>query len=169
MKCSTLTALAVSTLACGVVSAGPHTTKRVGEAVEGYVDALSTHNARTLSKFFTDDAVVEFVSDASGVSVTVHADSLVDDGAASLNGGSSRSHVTNLRVFPTKDVNAVFVQYDVVGDSAANGDVGASGQLALIEMRGNRIEKMVNFNAPAASIARSSACAAPRDVVATRR
>jgi len=164
MKCSTLTALVVSTLACGVVSAGPHTTKRVGEAVEGYVDALSTHNAGTLSKFFTDDAVVEFVSDTSGASVTVHADSLVNDGA-----DSGRSHVTNLRVFPTKDVNAVFVQYDVVGDSAANGDVGASGQLALIEMRGNRIEKMVNFNAPVASIARSSACAAPRDVVATRR
>lgn len=169
MKSSIFIALTVSTLACGAVSAGPHTTKRVTDAVEGYVGAVSTHNSGALSKFFTDDAVVEFVNDTSGASVTVHADSLVDDGELSAGGTDGRSHVTNLRVFPTKDANTVFVQYDVVGDSAANGDAGASGQLALIEMRGGRIEKMVHFNAPTASIARSSACAAPRNVVATSR
>jgi hypothetical protein len=184
MKYATVMALTVSALACGGVSAGTHgatasaATKdaplpevviraaRVTQAVEGYVSAMSTHDISPLPRVFTDDAVVEFVSDTSGATLAVHADSLLDDTASGPN--VARPHVTNLRLFPTKDANAVFVQYDLVADSSDRPDA-TSGRLALIEMRGDKIQKMVDFNAPAASLAHSSACVTPHDAVVTRR
>lgn len=187
MKYSTLIAVAVSALVSGLASAGTHATnsrahaagasaplpevviraKRVTEAVEGYVDAISMHDGRSLSKVFTDDALVEFVTDDSGASLTVHADSLLDDAVSDFGLTDGRPRVTNVRVFPTNDSNAVFVQYDIVkadGSSTASRD-----QLAMVEMRGDKVEKMVNFNAPPATLAHSSACATPRDVVVSQR
>ena len=127
---------------------------------------MSTHDTSALPKLFTDDAVVEFVTDTTGSFLAVHADSLLEDGVPSSE--LHRSHVTNVRVFPTNDKNAVFVQYDIVADSGDRSDE-TSGRLALVEMRGEKIEKMVNFNAPAASLAHSSACVTPSNVAVTRR
>jgi ketosteroid isomerase-like protein len=188
MKNSTLAAVAVSALASGLVCAGTHETKshagaqaaakslpeviisatRVRHAVEGYVDAISAHDGQSLSKVFTDDAVVEFVNDDPGASLSVHADSLLDDGVEGSHLAGTRSRVTNVHVFPTSDGNTVFVQYDIVADSSERAS-DTLDQLALIHMRGDKIEKMVNFNAPPASLARGSACATPGNVVVTRR
>jgi hypothetical protein len=187
MKNSTLAAVAVSALASGLVSAGTHETKsradapaaaaslpevviratRVSHAVESYVDAISTHDAQSLSKIFTADAVVEFVNDDPGASLSVHADSLLDDGVGSSHLAATRPRITNVHVFPTNEGNTVFVQYDIVDSSERASD--ARDQLAMIEMRGDKIDKMVNFNAPPASLAHSSACATPGNVVVTRR
>lgn len=180
MKYSTLVALAVSALACGGASASPKTSaakaaplpevviraNRVTRAVEGYEGAMATHDTSVLPKLFTDDAVVEFVTDTTGSYLAVHADSLLEDAAPGSD--RRRPHVTNVRVFPTNDKNAVFVQYDIVADSGEHSEE-TSGRLALVEMRGDKIEKMVNFNAPAASLASSSACVTPSNVAVTRR
>ncbi len=179
MKNSTLAAVAVSALASGLVCAGTHETKsRAGAQaaakslpeviIEGYVDAISAHDGQSLSKVFTDDAVVEFVNDDPGASLSVHADSLLDDGVEGSRLAGTRSRVTNVHVFPTSDGNTVFVQYDIVADSSERAS-DTLDQLALIHMRGDKIEKMVNFNAPPASLAHSSACATPGNVVVTRR
>lgn len=188
MKYSTLVAASVSALASGLVCAGTHATRtpahepaasaplpevviratRVTHAVEGYVEALSTHDGKNLSKVFTDDAIVEFVKDDPGASLSVHADSLLDDGVAAFGSTSAQPRVTNLHVLPTNDTNAVFVQYDIVSDTAER-TADTQAQLALVEMRGDKIQKMVNFTAPPASLAHSSACATPRYVVVTRR
>ena len=186
MKYSTVTVLAVSLLGSGSALAGTHVAKlstqshvasaplsavvvltnRVANAVAGYVDAMSARDVNSLAKVFTEDAMVEFVADTSQASVTVHADSLLDDAAPSA--ADSRPHVANVHVYPTKDVNVAFVQYDVVADSADHaGDT--SSRLALIEMRGEKIEKMTNFNGAEASLARSSACVTPGNVVVTKR
>ena len=188
MKNSTLVAVAVSALASGLVCAGTHEAKaragapaaaaplpevvisatRVRHAVEGYVDAISAHDGQNLSKIFTDDAVVEFVNDDPGASLSMQADSLLDDGMDGARGAGARPRVTNVHVFPTSDRNTVFVQYDIVAGSSERAS-DALDQLALIHMRGDKIEKMVNFNAPPASLAHSSACATPGNVVVTRR
>ena len=179
MKHSTFAALAVAALACGGASAAPKSSavkataplpevviraNRVTRAVEGYEGAMATHDSSVLPKLFTDDAVVEFVTDTTGSFLAVHADSLLEDAAPSSD--LHQPHVTNVRVFPTNDKNAVFVQYDIVADS---GDHSDESRLALVEMRGDKIEKMVNFNAPAASLAHSSACVTPSNVAVTRR
>jgi hypothetical protein len=187
MKYSTVTVLAVSIVASGSVLAGTRSPKpssaqsrvasaplpevlvqanRVTEAVEGYVNAMSTHDVNSLSKVFTEDAMVEFVTDASEARLAVHADSLLDDAAPA--GEGPRSRVANVRVFPTKDANVVFVQYDIVSD-AANHTGDTAGRLAMIEMRGERIERMTNFNGTDAALANSSACVGPRGVAVTRR
>jgi hypothetical protein len=141
---------------------------RVNHAVESYVDALSTHDGGSLSKIFTDDAVVEFVNDEPGASLSVHADSLLDDGVEGSHLAGTRPRVTNVRVFPTNDGNTVFVQYDIAADSSVRAS-DTRDQLALIEMRCDKIDKMVNFNAPPASLSHTTACATPGNVVVTRR
>lgn len=188
MKYSIVTNLAVAALTfCGVTSASTPATKsaavrsetasaplpevviraaRVSRAVEGYVNAMSRRDGRTLPTFFTDDAVVEFVSDNSGVSLAVRADSLLDEVAPGA--VDPLAHVANVRVFPTRDASAVFVQYDVVVNADDRPDQ-TSSRLALVEMRGERIDKLVDFSAPAASLAHGSGSMARRDVVVTRR
>ncbi len=186
MKHFTRVATAVSALVSTMAFAGPHTAKspspdaatapaplpevviratRVTQAVEGYLDAMSTHDVASLSGIFTDDAVVEFIGDEPGAALSVHADSLLDD--AGIHPVGARPRLTDMHVFPTKDGNAVFVQYDFAADS--ENAAQARNQVALVEMRGDKIAKMVNFNAPPASIAQGSACATPRNIVLGRR
>src|SRR5262249_32639833 len=50
--------------------------------------------------------------------------------------------VSNLWIFPTGDDSSVFIQYDVRGP----GNSSPQRQLALLEMRGERIARMVNFS-----------------------
>jgi hypothetical protein len=49
--------------------------------------------------------------------------------------------VSNLWIFPTGDATSVFVQYEM---PAANG-AAPQRQLALVEMRGERIARMIKF------------------------
>jgi len=53
---------------------------------------------------------------------------------------SAGARVSNLWIFPTNDANTVFVQYD-------SGTTASGGQLALVELNGDRISRMVNFAA----------------------
>ncbi len=177
MHKSTLAAAAASALASTLVLAGApaaksHSTStasqaalpevvirtaRVTTAVEGYLGALSIHDSAGLSRFFTDDAVVEFVSDEPGAALSFHADSLLD-GTTPVAGGVPQQAI-GLRVLPTADSSAVFVQYKLAAADERS-------QVALVEMHGDKISRMVNFNAPPASLARTSACVTPHNVVA---
>jgi hypothetical protein len=57
--------------------------------------------------------------------------------------GGRGAHVSNLWIYPTNDVTSVFVQYTV----KLPGN-GPQAQLALMEMRGERISRLVTFADP---------------------
>jgi hypothetical protein len=114
---------------------------RVERAITGYVSACASNDAQGLKGVLTEDARIEFAMDEPGTYLSIDASSWGADCAA---------QISNLWIFPTLDANAVFVQYDVPSSTGAL----PQPQLVLVEMRGERIARMVNFSG--SSSARSS-------------
>jgi hypothetical protein len=51
-----------------------------------------------------------------------------------------------MQIYPTNDENVVFVEFDTTSDSSS---VPLKRQLALVEMRGAKIARLLNFSQPA--------------------
>ncbi len=111
---------------------------RAERAINGFVAACVARDARALGSVTTSQVRVEYALDEPGTYLSMDASSLL--AACAANNASSR--VSNLWIFPTNDANTVFVQYD-----AQSTESGSRGQLALVEMKGDRIAKMLNFAA----------------------
>jgi cytochrome c len=111
---------------------------RAERAINGFVAACVAHDSRALGGVTTNQVRVEYALDEPGTYLSMDASSLLAACAANNSG----SHISNLWIFPTNDVNTVFVQYD-----APSGESGSRGQLALVELNGDRISRMVNFAA----------------------
>ena len=116
----------------------------VERAITGYVAACVSRDARGLNSVTTEDVRIEYALDTPGTYFSLDANSLIADCAANTPADNSESHVSNLWIFPTHDSNAVFVQYDAPAGSA---ETLSHRQLALVEMRGDRISRMLNFAA----------------------
>lgn len=125
---------------------------RVERAINGYVAACVSRKPQALSRVATSDVRIEYALDEPGAYLTFDASSLLAGCTASAPAGHAESHVANLWVFPTLDANAVFVQYDAPGSA---GSIGHR-QLALVEMRGDRISRMLNFGAVPSAIVAST-------------
>jgi cytochrome c len=111
---------------------------RAERAINGFVAACVTRDARALSSVTTNQVRVEYALDEPGTYLSMDESSLLAACAAN----NSDSRVSNLWIFPTNDANTVFVQYD-----AQSTDSNSRGQLALVELNGDRISRMVNFAA----------------------
>ena len=111
---------------------------RAERAINGFVAACAVRDARGLSNVTTSQVRVEYALDEPGTYLSMDASSLL--AACAANNAGSR--VSNLWIFPTNDANTVFVQYD-----AQSTETGSHGQLALVELKGDRIARMLNFAA----------------------
>jgi hypothetical protein len=124
---------------------------RVRHAISGYVAACTSHDARALDDMTTSDVRVEYALEEPGTYLSVDSTSLMADCATGLPGAGRKAQLSNLWIFPTRDANAVFIQYDL---PATPTGTTSQRQLALVEMRGERISRMLNFGvAPPASVA----------------
>ncbi len=124
---------------------------RAERAITGFFAACVSRDAQGLNNVTTNDVRIDYTLDDPGTYLSMDASSLIAACAANTLAGNSGSHVANLWIFPTDDANAVFVQYDAPARSA---EAMSHRQLALVEMRGDRISRMLNFAAvPAFSVA----------------
>lgn len=108
---------------------------RAERAVRGYVGACTTGDARALSEVTTSDVRIEYMLREPGTYLRLDPDSLLAECAALAKTSTPRPDVTDLWLFPTNDANAVFVEYFV----------GSERELALIELSGDRIAKVLDF------------------------
>jgi hypothetical protein len=124
----------------------PELTTNVRDAIAGYVAACVSHDVQRLDSVTTEDVRLEYALDDPGIYLSVDMTSLLEACAR----GATGSRLASLSIFPTADANVVFVQYDL---TAGLGDA-THHQLALVEMRGKRISRMLNYSqAPQALIA----------------
>jgi len=113
---------------------------RTERALGGYVAACASGKGRALSRVTTDDLRIEYTLREPGSYVGVDGSSSPDNCAAI---GGIGARTSNLWIFPT-NASVVFIQYDAPTADGAN----PQRQLALVEMRGERISRIVNFAAP---------------------
>jgi len=117
--------------------------------------ASGAWHAASASRATTEDLRVEYPLTERGTYMSIDGtDSFANCAAISGNVGQ----VANLWIFPTNDAEAVFVQYEVRTSSNA----APERQLALVEMRGERISRIVSFAAqPVALVVATSPTNAP--------
>ena len=94
-----------------------------------------------MSRVTTDDLRVEYTLSEPGTYVGVDGNTAAS--CAAIAGLGART--SNLWIFPT-NASVVFVQYD----APTSADSASQRRLALVEMRGARISRIVNFSAPPA-------------------
>jgi len=120
---------------------------RVQHAMNGYAAACAERNVDRLAEVTTSDVRMEYALDEPGTWLGADAMLLLD-----LCGSVGDSRMTNLWIFPTGHADTVFVQYEAPATAA---DPAAQQQLALVEMRGDRIARIVSFaETPPALLAR---------------
>jgi hypothetical protein len=135
--------IAAAQNAAGVIS-------HAQRAVTSFVAACASRDAVRLNSVTTDDVRIEYALEDPGSYLSVDAASLITACAAQADASSTGPRIANLWIFPTSDASTVFVQYDLTA--------GAEGpphrQLALVELRGERIARMLNYSgAPPALLA----------------
>jgi cytochrome c len=113
-------------------------------AIDRFVAACAARDVRALSNVTTGEVRVEYALDDPGTYLSMDASSLVAACAANTTAATPGSRVSNFWIFPTNDPNTVFVQYDAPAEA---NDGTSHRQLALVEMRGDRIARMLNFAA----------------------
>jgi len=131
-------------------------TTNVQHALARFIAGCSSHDAKILDSVTTDDVRIEYSLDTPGIYLTLDAISLADDcGMSSQAGGS---HLRTLWIYPTNEPNAVFVEFDTTSDSSV---APLQRQLALVEMRGAKIARLLSFSAPANTLVSARGAASP--------
>jgi cytochrome c len=113
-------------------------------AIDHFVAACAARDVRGLSDVTTGEVRVEYALDDPGTYLSMDASSLIAACAANTPAARPGSRVSNFWIFPTNDPNTVFVQYDAPVEA---NDAAPHRQLALVEMQGERISRMLNFAA----------------------
>jgi hypothetical protein len=161
---TTMTALCDETAArvpdTAAARAAANVIARAERAVTTYVDACVAHDAQRLNRVTTRDARVEYTLANPGIYLSMDASSLIAACAAAAR--KSGSIAANFWIFPTNDADTVFVQYDAPSDT----DNTSHRQLALVEMRGDQISRMLNFAAMPPAVVASTLGAAAASVIA---
>jgi hypothetical protein len=112
---------------------------RTERALGGYAAACASGEGRALRQVTTDDLHIEYTLNEPGTYLTVDGAN-ASAGCAAMAGLTSRT--SNVWIFPTNSA-VVFVQFDAPNAAGAP----SQRQLALVEMRGERIARIVNFSA----------------------
>ena len=112
---------------------------RTERALGGYVEACVSGEGGALGRVTTDDLHIEYTLNEPGNYLIVDG-SNASAGCAAMAGLLSRT--SYVWIFPTNSA-AVFVQFDAPAGAGAP----SQRQLALVEMRGERIARIVNFSA----------------------
>jgi hypothetical protein len=109
-----------------------------------YASACAAGKAQSLDRVVTDDLRIEYTLRTPGMFVGTDTSTLQTTCAA-MTGLTSRT--SDLWIYPT-NAGVVFIQYD------APASAGAPSQrhLALVEMRGDRIARIVNFSSSAPAV-----------------
>ena len=115
-------------------------------AIRRYLDACESAEPRDPFNVVTRDARIEYTLDSPGALLSLEASSLFAgcDATAALT-----PQAGNFRIFASGTRNTVFVQYDM---PVASSGTKPPEQLALVEMRGERIHLMRNFGAAPAPL-----------------
>lgn len=129
---------------------------RVQRTLTAFVAACSAHDAHRLDTVTTDDARVEYALETPGAYLTLDATSLPADCGIGMR--SEGSHIRRLWIYPTNDANAVFVEFEATNDFST---APPRRQLALVEMRGARIARLLNFSAPPNALFSADETASP--------
>jgi hypothetical protein len=137
---TTLAADPVTAPAASLSKVNADVISRADRALRDYLLACAVHDGQAIGKAVTSDAVFEYVLEEPGSYLTVDATSLHAHCAVEEQTAKSPLQISNLRVFPTADSNAVFVSY-----TTAAADSPPSEHLALIELSGERIAKLRDF------------------------
>jgi len=111
---------------------------RTERALGGYVAACASGEGQALSRVTTNDLHIEYTLGEPGTYLTVDG-SNAPAGCAAMVGLNTRT--SNVWIFPTNS-SVVFVQFDAPAAAGAP----SQRQLALVEMRGERIARIVNFS-----------------------
>jgi hypothetical protein len=117
---------------------------RTEHALGVYASACVAGETQSLERVVTDDLRVEYTLRDPGMFVGTDTSSMQTTCAA-LSGLASRT--SDLWIYPT-NAGVVFIQYD------APAAAGAPSQrhLALVEMRGDRMSRIVNFSSSAPAL-----------------
>ena len=118
---------------------------RVDRALRDYVEACGTGDEEALARIVTDDASVEYQLEELGTYLKVETVALIANCSVDIKPIGTGAHISELWIFPTPDSNVVFVRYTIGSDVRAPGPGKDAGNLAIVEMRGERIFKMRNF------------------------
>jgi hypothetical protein len=119
----------------------------VRNALTRFIAGCSSHDAQLLDSVTTDDARIEYSLNTPGTYLTLDATSLADDCGINMESGGSR--IRTMQIYPTNDEDVVFVEFDTTSDSS---NVPLKRQLALVEMRGEKIARLLNFSPPASAL-----------------
>ena len=111
-------------------------------AVNEFVDAYANHNSAGLAHATTGDFEVQYGLAQTGTYVTVDEDALIASWRDAGMNSSARDEHSTVTIFPTADAHVVFVTYRIPG--AAGGE-----QIAVLELRGNRVARAHDLIAPA--------------------
>jgi hypothetical protein len=104
----------------------------------------------------TDDVRIEYSLNAVGTYLTLDAIALADD--CGINMESGGSHIRTMQIYPTSDEDVAFVEFETTSDSST---VPLRRQLALVEMRGEKIARLLNFSPPSNALLSEKAAASP--------
>ena len=118
---------------------------RADRALRDYVDACATGDEEALARTVTSDAAVEYQLEELGTYLKVETVALIANCSVDAKPIGTGAHISELWIFPTPDSNVVFVRYTVGSDVRAPAQGKGAGNLATIEMRGERIFKMRHF------------------------
>jgi hypothetical protein len=113
---------------------------RAERAFNGFVAACASGDAKEASSLTMRDLQLETQLDEPNGYPRLEARSMFTRCQAV---GGRRARVSNLWIYPTSDDTSVFVQYTVKLPGT-----GPQAQLALLEMRGERIARLVTFANP---------------------
>ena len=128
----------------------------VQNALTRFIAGCSSHDAQLLYSVTTDDVRIEYSLDAPGTYLTLDAISLAADCGINMESGGSR--IRTMQIYPTNDENVVFVEFDTTSDSST---VPLKRQLALVEMRGEKIARLLNFSPPSNALLSERGAASP--------
>jgi hypothetical protein len=131
-------------------------TTNVQHALARFIVGCSSHDAQMLDSVTTDDVRIEYSLEVPGAYLTLDAISLADDCGITVEPGGAR--LRTMWIYPTSDQNAVFVQFETSGDTAT---APPKRQLALVEMRGEKIARLLSFSPPANALVSARGAASP--------
>ena len=133
---------------------------RAEGALRDYVAACSVGDDEVIARTVTSDAVVEYVLEEPGTYLGVEAAALSANCSGNAKQAGAGASISNLWIFPTSDSNTVFVKY-----TTSRGD---PEHLALLEMRGDQVFKIRNFNLDARTLSTLEASAVARAAASSR-
>ncbi|HLA73957.1 MAG TPA: hypothetical protein VK624_20815 [Steroidobacteraceae bacterium] len=112
---------------------------RADRAWRDYVVACSTGDTEALVRSVTSDAVAEYELEERGTYFKVEAAAQIACLSAKTRPTGVAARISKLWIFPTPESNVVFVRYTLGSDDRSAVQVQDTVQLAIVEMRGNRI------------------------------